>query len=296
MADSSLHLFPNDRFVDLDLYQYGWERCKPLHSYGPYIRNHYLFHYILSGSGTLQSNDSGGHTNRYHIHVGQGFLISPGQVNTYYADENTPWEYTWIEFDGLRVPEALESAGLSIDSPVYRSCSAELSRLVKEEMLYLNSHSDSSSFHQIGHLYLFLDALTKSSAAKRTQEDRSIRNYYVKEAISFIEQNYQHEVNIEEIAAFCNLNRSYFGTIFKNVMGKTPQEFLISYRMSKAAQLLKTTHLSIAEIGVKVGYSNQLHFSRAFKSVYNLSPRKWRADTLLNTAAENVPSAPPDSK
>lgn len=59
-------------------------------------------------------------------------------------------------------------------------------------------------------------------------------------------------------------------------MGKTPQEFLISYRMTKAAELLKLTAFPIADIGNAVGYPNQLHFSRAFKNVYGISPRQWR--------------------
>ncbi len=81
---------------------------------------------------------------------------------------------------------------------------------------------------------------------------------------------------MEDIAAFCNLNRSYFGKIFRDTVGKSPQEFLISYRISKAGELLKMTSLSIADIGNAVGYPNQLHFSRAFKNVYGVSPRAWR--------------------
>ena len=46
--------------------------------------------------------------------------------------------------------------------------------------------------------------------------------------------------------------------------------------MTKAAELLKITSLSIADIGNAVGYPNQLHFSRAFKNVYGMSPRNWR--------------------
>jgi len=59
-------------------------------------------------------------------------------------------------------------------------------------------------------------------------------------------------------------------------MGKTPQEFLLSYRMAKAAQLLKETTLSIAAISVMVSYQNPLHFSRAFKNIYGCSPRQYR--------------------
>ena len=80
----------------------------------------------------------------------------------------------------------------------------------------------------------------------------------------------------EELVKEALRYRSYFGKIFHENMGKSPQEFLISYRMSKAAELLKLTKLSIADIGNAVGYPNQLHFSRAFKNVYSISPRQWR--------------------
>ena len=50
----------------------------------------------------------------------------------------------------------------------------------------------------------------------------------------------------------------------------------MNYRMVKAAEPLKLTSLSIADIGSAVGYENQLHFSRAFKNNYGVSPREWR--------------------
>ena len=64
--------------------------------------------------------------------------------------------------------------------------------------------------------------------------------------------------------------------IFRTSTGRSPQEFLIHYRMTKAAELLKLTTLSIGDIGSAVGYENALHFSRAFKNVYGVSPRAWR--------------------
>ena len=78
------------------------------------------------------------------------------------------------------------------------------------------------------------------------------------------------------IAKSVGLNRSYFGKIFKEREGQSPQAFLLSYRMAKAADILQTTDLSVAETGVSVGYQNQLHFSRAFKGVYGIPPREWR--------------------
>ena len=268
-------VFPNENFIDLSLYQYGWEHCKPSHSYGPAARNHYLFHYVISGTGTLMSDDSAGRTHTYQIRSGQGCMIFPKQVNTYIADEKLPWEYAWVEFDGLKAKESLEMAGLTMDSPIYHPGARDLSLELKNEMLYIAQHSDQSPFHLIGHLYLMLDYLTRSSS-KRLMQTGKIRDFYIKEAISFIEQNFQNDISVEDIAGFCNLNRSYFGKIFRDTLGKSPQEFLISYRMSKAAELLKLTELSVGDISSAVGYLNQLHFSRAFKKIYGTSPRQWR--------------------
>ena len=86
---------------------------------------------------------------------------------------------------------------------------------------------------------------------------------------------------MEDIADHCGLNRSYFGKIFKSAMGQTPQTFLLNYRMTKAAELLKLTRLSIGDTGKAVGYDNQLHFSRAFKNVFGVSPRAWRNQNQL---------------
>ena len=114
------------------------------------------------------------------------------------------------------------------------------------EMLYIARHSDQSPLHLIGHLYLFMDYLTRSSASRRMMQSGKIRDFYIREAISFVEQNFQNNITVEDIAGFCNLNRSYFGKIFRDAMGKSPQEFLISYRMTKAAELLNRLGLDPA--------------------------------------------------
>ena len=211
-------------------------------------------------------------------------MLFPNQINTYIADQDLPWEYTWVEFDGLRAKEIVSTAGLSPDHPVYHAGSKDLRNEMMNEMLYIARHPGSSSespFHMIGHLYLFLDYFMRSAATVRMNQSGKIRDFYIKEALSYIEQNFQNNITIEDIAAFCGLNRSYFGKIFHDTIGKSPQEFLISYRMTKAAELLKLTSLSIADIGNAVVYPNQLHFSRAFKNVYGTSPRSWRNTNKL---------------
>ena len=281
MANLLFSVFPSENFIDLGLYQFGWEKCDPGHSFGPAARNHYLFHYIISGTGTLMADNAAGETQTYQIRSGQGFLIFPGQINTYIADASIPWEYVWLEFDGLRVKEVVDLTSLSPDDPVYRSHSKDKRELMMNEMLYIAHHAEQSPFHLIGHLYLFLDYFLESCRNTQPVSSGRMSDFYIKEAISFIEQNFQNHITVEDIAAFCGVNRSYFGKVFHRAVGKSPQEFLISYRMAKAAELLRMTSLSIADVGNAVGYDNQLHFSRAFKSVYGTSPKNWRAKHKL---------------
>lgn len=276
MSEVIFSVFPSENFVDLGLYQFGWEHCAPCQSFGPAARNHYLFHYVISGTGTLHADNIKGTPVSYQVKSGQGFMIFPGQICTYVADKEIPWEYVWIEFDGLRVKNAIELTGLHQNQPVYRARFKDMSEIMKNEMLYMINHKEEPPFHLIGHLYLFLDALVRSLASVEPGQGNSLRDFYIKEAFAFIEQNFQNDISVEAIAAACGLNRSYFGKIFRESTGKSPQEFLISYRMTKAAELLKLTTLSISNIGNAVGYSNQLHFSRAFKNVYGVSPRQWR--------------------
>lgn len=276
MQKATYHIFSNTNFVDCTLFQFGWEQCRPLHSFGPAARNHYLFHYVLSGKGVLYSTDSTNETNTYHLTAGQGFLICPGQRNHYIADEKNPWEYTWLEFEGLKAAEFIALAGLSFDSPIYNSCHPELQQQMKEEMLYIAHHGSESPLNLIGHLYLFLDALIRSSSTQMVPVGGKLKDFYAREAILFIESNYHKDITIEDIAAFCNLNRSYFGKIFKDVVSTSPQEFLIRYRMSKACEYLETSNISIGEISNLVGYPSPLHFSRAFKNIYGVSPREWK--------------------
>lgn len=269
-------IFPNETFIDLGLYQFGWEKCSPSHSFGPAARNHYLFHYVISGTGELKAEDTSGDTQTYQIKSGQGFMIFPDQITTYTADHNLPWEYAWLEFDGLRVKETIEIAGLSRNHPVYHAHSKNLREEMMNEMMYIVQHKDESPLHLVGHLYLFLDYLTRSSVNMPLQKGSKLQDFYLKESMTFIEHNFQNDISVEDIAAFCGLNRSYFGKIFKKSVGKTPQEFLLTYRMIKATELLKLTQLSIGDISNAVGYADQLHFSRAFKKIYGVSPREWR--------------------
>ncbi len=275
MNDLFFHIFNDDNFIDVKIYQYGYEKCKPAHSFGPALRQHYLFHYIISGKGKLFLENSNKINNIYTLNSEQGFLIPPNKCCHYIADEKYPWEYIWVEFSGLKVDEFIKISGLSCDNPIYKSDSKSSINLKNKMLDILRSDKEDPS-EAIGHLHLFLFLLKNSNQNKMKSTYGDLKNFYVREAINYIENNYQNNITIEEISLFLGLNKSYFGKIFKEVINSNPQEFLIQYRMSKACQLLKTSNLSVKEIGEQVGYVNPLHFSKIFKNTFNISPRDWK--------------------
>lgn len=65
MHDLLFSVFPNENFVDLSLYQFGWERCEPSLPSGPASRNHYLFHYVSPAPEPSMPTTRAGVTHTY---------------------------------------------------------------------------------------------------------------------------------------------------------------------------------------------------------------------------------------
>ncbi|MFR5059267.1 hypothetical protein [Faecalimonas umbilicata] len=70
-------------------------------------------------------------------------------------------------------------------------------------MLYIARNPEQPPFHLIYHLYLFMDALTRSCTREQTNSAGRLRDFYIHEAIAFIEQNFQNDISVEDIAEVC---------------------------------------------------------------------------------------------
>jgi len=274
-------IIPDPSYVDLSVIDYGYEECNSLHSYGPTIREYYLFHYIMSGKGKVYYFDDEGTCKTLLVKGGEGFMIWPGQIARYIADEHDPWTYTWVGFAGLKAQGVVAQSGLTTTHPVYTARSLEEDTLLKEKFLSIVDSINRPPIELIGNFYLLFSMLIEASAARKKPPGDSLRAFYVNEAINYMEQHYQEKITIDDIAAYCSLNRSYLGKIFNNELKTSPQDFLIRYRVSKACELMKTTDINIGDICGMVGYPNLFTFSRAFKKVIGESPREWRIKNKL---------------
>ncbi|WP_159722523.1 AraC family transcriptional regulator [Enterococcus sp. CSURQ0835] len=279
--------FLQNDFFDLVLYQYGHEQCEPHHTFGPAHRNHYLLHYILSGKGTLHYQDTASSDRRYDLKAGQAFLIVPNKLIRYSADDHDPWEYMWVEIDGLKAREYLGQAGLSFQQPIYNPVSAEASLPLLNYFKSLVERPDMSAPKVMGTCYFLLDALIESSTASQKQITNSVQQFYIQSTVYYIEDHYAEDITVEDMAQAVGLNRSYFSKLFKKITLQSPQDFIISFRINKACELLRSKELSIAEVAKQVGYHNQFYFSKSFKKVMADSPSDWRKKQLIEISKKH---------
>lgn len=102
-------------------------------------------------------------------------------------------------------------------------------------------------------------------------------NQVLSPALSYISQNYDHSLVLEELAALCNISTSHFIRIFKQQLNCTPHEYLLLYRIRQSKNLLISSSHTIEEIAEKCGFNSPSHFARAFKKINALTPTEFRS-------------------
>ena len=192
------------------------------------------------------------HDKEYRLEAGYGFLIQPNELAFYQADAKDPWSYLWVGFAGSRAEEYLHSMGLSDRHPIF-SCD-------KSEELY--------------------------SIVRDMMEHNTFG--IVKKAVSFIQSNYCNPIKVTDVADYVCINRSYLYTLFQNYLGMSPQQFLTTFRITKARELLDSTNYPIESIALSCGYSDALVFTKAFHAMKGMSPSKYRKESHKESTKEQL--------
>lgn len=244
----------------LILHQCGREVCRPRHGYGPAIRDHYLIHCVLDGCGQFFVRDK-----VYDLTAGQGFLILPGVVTTYVADDGHPWTYAWVGFNGTHAKPLLDLCGLCLDNPIFTF--ADCTQM--DACLAALQANDLSlrSIVAIARLYDFFALLQQDN-----RPPRLTGSHAVDAAADYVSRNYSYGITVEDIARFVGVDRSQLFRIFKRVLGMSPQQYLQDFRFRHATELMSTTTLNVTEILYSCGFNDSCHFSRQFRKLYGMSP------------------------
>lgn len=102
----------------------------------------------------------------------------------------------------------------------------------------------------------------------------------LKPAIAYIHQHLDKSIQIIELAEVCSFSEKYFISLFKDVLGMTPGQYINQAKMEKALGLLYKQKYSIKEIAYRVGYTDPYTFSKAFKKYYKVSPSRYKLNQL----------------
>lgn len=253
-------------YLELNLQESGREICLPDKVFEFTPKTYHLFHYISSGKGTLVY---GGKT--YHLHKGDLFYFAPKANPHYTPDHDDPWSYLWLGFDGANASVFLLMAGLSPENPVIHD---EDHRLKEFFDAIYNAYVAKGYFdlYCLGQAYALFGVLCEKGNASKSL---SVAEAHINAAKEYIQNNYQFNLSVEDIAHNVGVTSNYLANIFADHEKSSPKKYLTKVRMENAVLLLKTGVYKINEIGKRCGYQNQLHFSSEFKKYYGVSPRNY---------------------
>lgn len=96
--------------------------------------------------------------------------------------------------------------------------------------------------------------------------------------LNYIEEHYQSDISIQNLADQCSINANYASQIFKQEMGVTFVSYLTSLRIQHAAWLLTHTDQIVFSIASQVGYTDYFYFAKVFKKVMGCTPTAYRKD------------------
>ena len=242
------HFFKNNHFQDLNPLSAGEQACAPGYCFGPHVRKFTLIHYVLSGKGTFYTRG-----NSYIVEAGQAFLILPGEVTTYIADEQDPWHYQWITFDGDLSKDFVQLPPVfPVQEDIFRRA-------------FIRSNNDDlSAYHFAAILFLLYDSLFSV---------KTNSNQHVSKVENYIQINFMHPIRVKDIATQLNLDRCYLSRLFKEKTGRSIQEHLMQVRLDEAYNYLQKGY-SVSDTAAFCGYESVTNFSRMFKKFHGVSPAK----------------------
>ena len=92
----------------------------------------------------------------------------------------------------------------------------------------------------------------------------------------YVEQNFDRQLKLEDVASYFHLNKCYFCSVLKKELGKTFSQIVNEVRVEKSKELLREGNLSTLSIALSVGFNNQNYFNMTFKKLTGMTPLQYR--------------------
>lgn len=119
--------------------------------------------------------------------------------------------------------------------------------------------------------------LDNSSCGERVETGAQVMN----KIITYVNSNFQDNITLKDTADTFFINRSHLARSFKQITGKTFNEYITGLRIKKACELLRDTTRSMSEISYLIGYEDSRYFSQIFLKTIGISPSHYRQKLSL---------------
>ena len=232
-----------------------------------YPRYHYL--QTESGCGMITIDGS-----EHFLSEGNGILISPHVPHAYHAAEDSDWVTCFATFSGTMEPHL--SQIFSKDRFLFtgKDEAAEIRQSIDQAVLHFET--EPNNIHQLScDCYSLL--LHFSSGFINTNTNDLAWEKYVQPILGLIEAHYMDDLTAEQLCREVFVSPQYLSRLFVRYLGCSVYEYLTSYRITKAKELLLTQRTrKVQEIGRDVGYSDPSHFIVMFRKVTGMTPSQFR--------------------
>ncbi len=135
---------------------------------------------------------------------------------------------------------------------------------------YLYSYSNLEDVNK--YIYLLMDKVYDKVRSNIKASEKS-NIYKIKE---YIDTYYFKEIKLTTFSEMFYLSKEYLSKLFKNEFGASIYEYVLKVRMEMAKKMLSDSNIKIQTICESIGYNDANYFSKAFKSLYNVSPSEYR--------------------
>ena len=230
----------------------------------------YLIKYTLSGEGFLSYENQ-----NVYLPQGHFFWIDCQNPQHYMTSARTnQWRVLWVHFYGgaaayLYQKFVAANGGNAGQLPANNTLAQHIYALIN---LYRSNPPQEADLHAAS---LLMQILAECSASVERNDD-SIQSRYIRQAQDFITANYNQRITLDSLASAVSLNKFYLQKLFLRKMAQTPNQFLISTRISRAKELLRMTKIPVSTIAEETGIENASYFIRIFREHEGMTPAEYR--------------------
>lgn len=243
--------------------------------------------YIKKGMGTIQVGFE-----TYLGKAGDIFFVPPGQIHGMRGMYRERMEYENIIFDisfiGGNYPDRCNQKYLQplknqeMELPICVDVShgqyGPISNCLKQaEELCKNCFYGYELGVKASMMQLFACLMPLASEKKEKNLDNQ-SSEKLKQVLLSIEQDYDKKLTISKVAADCGYSESHFMRWFKEAVGMGFNEYLIEYRLNRAAQELRKSSDTVLDIASQNGFTNLSNFNRLFKKRFGMTPIQYRKE------------------